>query len=153
MKVYGRLFSSLFLLIFPGFALIISQGFNSKFANGWIVGFEDTAEAVNDMAHYLREHQLAALWYHPHEDVSTMMIAYASGASNWEFLDADITSQPVSNLRIVARGYLPPISSIRSAPVTESPVKSNVPTRDDKLRETTTTITELILKNVNGSVD
>src|SRR5881394_3597271 len=89
-KVYDRLFSSLFLLIFPGFALIISQGFNSKFANGWIVGFEDTAEAVNDMAHYLREHQLAALWYHPQAGVETVMVAYASGTSDWSFLDANI---------------------------------------------------------------
>jgi chromo domain-containing protein 1 len=115
-------------------SLIISQGFNSKYANGWIIGFEDTTAAVNDMAQYLRERQLAALWYHPQEDVAVVLVAYAAGTSDWEFFDTNIPFPPAANLRVVARGFLPHVSTIRSAVAMESPTQSSQPTRDKQLQ-------------------
>lgn len=64
------------------------------------------------MADYLRRHDLAALWYHPAEDVQTVFVAYASSSTSWGFLDNNRSFPPNASLRIVARSYLPPVSTV-----------------------------------------
>lgn len=90
------------------------------------------------MADYLRRNDLAALWYHPSENVQTVFVAYASSSTSWSFLDNNINFPPNANLRISARSYLPPISSIRQTmpppavtPSTERPEDQPMPPADE----------------------
>lgn len=88
------------------------QGYNTTYANGFCIGFEDTAPALSDMTRYLRERDLAALWYHPEEEAQLVLVAYPAGSPIWSFLDNNVPVNSTQGLRVVARGTLPPFSSI-----------------------------------------
>ncbi|EEP79270.1 predicted protein [Uncinocarpus reesii 1704] len=65
------------------------------------------------MADYLRKNDLAALWYHPSDEVSTVLLAYGSSSTSWGFFDQGVDFPSSSGLRIVSRSYLAPISTVR----------------------------------------
>ena len=70
------------------------------------------------MTKYLRDHDLAALWYHAEDEAQLVFVAYAAGSPKWSFLDNNISMPPGPGLRVVARGTLPPLNSIRHVGLT-----------------------------------
>ncbi|WEW56368.1 hypothetical protein PRK78_001811 [Emydomyces testavorans] len=94
------------------YRILCEHRYNQKYANSHVFGFEDTSQEVTAMADYLRRNDLAALWYHPAE-IGTVFVAYASSSTHWNFLDGGLEFPPNASLRIVARNYLPPISTVR----------------------------------------
>ena len=67
------------------------------------------------MVKYLRAHNLAAVWHHPHEETQLVLVAYATGSPNWDALHKEYTIPPEHGLRIVIRGTLPPLGPIRQS--------------------------------------
>ncbi|KAL1952486.1 hypothetical protein VTO42DRAFT_5192 [Malbranchea cinnamomea] len=92
---------------------LCGQGYNIAYSNGWAVAFEDTTCALNEIVQYLRTRGVAALWYHPSDEAQLVLVAYASGSPDWNFLDENYSIPPSQGLRIVARGILPRPTSIR----------------------------------------
>ncbi|EEH37676.2 hypothetical protein PAAG_08094 [Paracoccidioides lutzii Pb01] len=85
---------------------------NLMFCSSWVLGFDDTSPAVNEMANYLRDNRLAALWYHPDENISSVMVAFALDSPEWSFLN-QTSDHPSAKLRIAVRSALAPMSSIQ----------------------------------------
>ncbi|PGH17718.1 hypothetical protein AJ80_04726 [Polytolypa hystricis UAMH7299] len=88
---------------------------NTKFSSGWVIGFQDTSAAVDDMASFLRDNQLVALFYHPTNP--TVLVAYPSGVPGWDFFEQGARVPASANLRFIARSALPPIASLQRAPL------------------------------------
>ncbi|OJD11626.1 hypothetical protein AJ78_07639 [Emergomyces pasteurianus Ep9510] len=97
---------------------------NIMFCSGWVIGYDDTSSAVNDMANYLRDTRLAALWYHPGEDISSVLVAFASDCPDWSFLN-QTAECPSARLRIAVRSSLAPVSSLRPITPKETPDSGN----------------------------
>ncbi|OAX82881.1 hypothetical protein ACJ72_02763 [Emergomyces africanus] len=93
---------------------------NIMFCSGWVIGYDDTSAAVNGMANYLRDNRLAALWYHPNEDISSVIVAFASDCPDWSFLN-QTAEYPSARLRIAVRSSLAPVSSLRPLSSKEAP--------------------------------
>ncbi|OJD25442.1 hypothetical protein ACJ73_03188 [Blastomyces percursus] len=93
---------------------------NKKYCNGWVLGYDDTSTAVNEVANYLRDNRLAALWYHPKDDIPTVIVAYASDCPDWSFLNGS-DADPHARLRIAVRSGLSPFSSLRPVSAKETP--------------------------------
>ncbi|EEH43475.2 uncharacterized protein PADG_08400 [Paracoccidioides brasiliensis Pb18] len=85
---------------------------NLMFCSGWVLGFDDTSPAVDEMANYLRDNRLAALWYHPDENISSAMVAFALDSPEWSFLN-QTSNHPSAKLRIAVRSSLAPMNSIQ----------------------------------------
>ena len=52
-------------------------------ALGGVQPFLDTAASIVELARYLEEHDIAALWEYPHEDSSLGLIMYSPRARSW----------------------------------------------------------------------
>ncbi|KAL2367910.1 hypothetical protein RJ035_003406 [Blastomyces gilchristii] len=85
---------------------------NKKYCNGYVLGYDDTSTAVNELADYLSDNRLAALWYHPKDDIPTVIVAYASDCPDWSFLNGS-DAYPPARLRIAVRSGLAPVNSLR----------------------------------------
>ncbi|TPX23689.1 hypothetical protein DIZ76_013025 [Coccidioides immitis] len=109
------------------YEMLCDRRTNVKYANAWVVGYEDTAKEVTAMANYLRQNDLAAIWHHPAEHVQTAFIAYASSSTSWNFFDRDMEFPPNSSLRIVARSYLPTVSTVRRQLTSPSVAEPQMP--------------------------
>ncbi|KAK2796387.1 hypothetical protein FQN50_009577 [Emmonsiellopsis sp. PD_5] len=92
---------------------------NHKYCNGWVLGYDDTSAALNKLADYLEEKQLAALWYHPDPNIPTVIVAYPSH-SDWEFLGT-CPDVPSARLLLAVRTALPPMSSLQQSIIPQEP--------------------------------
>lgn len=63
---------------------------------------------------------MAALWYHPSEDVSSVIVAFASDCPDWNFLNGS-NEYPSARLRIAVRSALALVSSLRPITAKEAP--------------------------------
>ncbi|PGH06022.1 hypothetical protein GX51_02613 [Blastomyces parvus] len=92
-----------------------------KYCNGWVLGYDGTSTAVNELANYLRDNRLAALWYHPNDDKPTVIVAFASDCPDWSFLNWGFRPHPPARLHIAVRNSLAPVSSLRPVSAKEVP--------------------------------
>jgi hypothetical protein len=73
---------------------------------GVIIPFEDTAPTVTEMERYLHQYTLAALWYHPTEDL--MLVFYSPHSGAWMFLERMGGLPFDGNIRVLTRNKMPP---------------------------------------------
>ncbi|PGH18839.1 hypothetical protein AJ79_00252 [Helicocarpus griseus UAMH5409] len=87
---------------------------NLMYSSSWVIGFSDTSSAINRMADYLRDNNLAALWYHPDKDkeTSTVIVAFSSESPEWSWLNWTPTEHRDAKLRIAVRSSLNSVSSL-----------------------------------------
>lgn len=72
---------------------------------GVVVPYEDTASTVTEMERYLHQHNLAALWYHPAEDI--MLVFYSPHSGAWMFLERMGGLPFDANIRVLTRNKMP----------------------------------------------
>jgi hypothetical protein len=77
---------------------------------GVVIPFEDTENTVTKMEGYLHQHNLAALWYHPTEDL--MLVLYSPRSSAWLFLERMGGLPLDSSIRVLTRNKMPPTESL-----------------------------------------
>jgi hypothetical protein len=88
---------------------------------GMVVAFPDTDGKVTEMEQYLFNNCLAALWYHPVQDL--MLVFYSPRSVEWMFLESQ-GGLPFNNcIRVLTRNKIPPTANLSS---------SNNPLRDDR---------------------
>lgn len=105
------------------------QGFNRQFANCAVAGWDDTMPALNETAAYLRDNDIVLVWYHPDDDTQLVLLAYAADAPSWWFLNDNLEPRPTEGLRIMARGTMAPVSSVRTnkPPMIPRPLPPPIP--------------------------
>lgn len=92
---------------------------------GVVIPFEDTAGKVMEMECYLRQHNLAALWYHPSEDI--MLVFYSPQSVEWQFLERMGGLPFDTSIRVLTRNKMPPTEMLTVEKITseETPVSTD----------------------------
>ena len=80
--------------------------FDNLQQTGAVIPYQDTLGDIQQMEGYLRQHNLAALWYHPSEDM--MLVFYSPCSEDWLFLEAKGGLPFDSNIRVLTRNKMPP---------------------------------------------
>jgi hypothetical protein len=73
---------------------------------GVVIAYQDTADRVTEMENYLNQHTLAALWYHPMEDI--MLVFYSPRSNAWMFLERMGGLPFDGSLRVLTLNKMPP---------------------------------------------
>ncbi|ERF73987.1 hypothetical protein EPUS_03801 [Endocarpon pusillum Z07020] len=73
---------------------------------GVIIPFQDTADQVIKMEDYLHQYTLAALWYHPTEDIT--LVFYSPRSEGWMFLERMGGLPFDDKIRVLTRNRMPP---------------------------------------------
>ena len=103
---------------------------NDLLASAYIESFEDTRNAVTELADSLDYNNRAALWYHP--DSPYVLIAYATTSKAWQFLDGGNDFPPESQIHLALRNGMPKIETLA---ILQGPEVQGVPA---ELEEATT---------------
>jgi hypothetical protein len=103
---------------------------NDLLASAYIEPFEDTRNAVTELADSLDYNNRAALWYHP--DIPYVLVAYAAMSKAWEFLDGGNAFPPESQIHLALRNGMPKIETLG---ILQAPEVQGIPAA---LEETTT---------------
>ena len=103
---------------------------------GVIIPFQDTADQVTKMEDYLHQHTLAALWYHPTEDITLVLYSPRSGA--WMFLERMGGLPFDDKIRVLTRNRMPPTNMLEVAKNTAegSPASAAVEALQRPLQDT-----------------
>jgi hypothetical protein len=103
---------------------------NDLLASAYMESFEDTRNAVTELADSLDYNNRAALWYHP--DIPYVLVAYAAVSKAWQFLDGGNAFPPESQIHLALRNGMPKIETLATL---QAPEVQGVPT---ELEENTT---------------
>jgi hypothetical protein len=117
---------------------------NDLLASAYIESFEDTRNAVTELADSLDYNNRAALWYHP--DIPYVLVAYAAMSKAWQFLDGGNAFPPESQIHLALRNGMPKIETLA---ILQAPEVQRVPT---ELEETTTRL-QTGLRSSNSSME
>ena len=83
---------------------------NDLLSSAYIESFEDTRNAVTELADSLDYNSRAALWYHP--DIPYVLVAYAAMSKTWQFLDGGNAFPPGSQIHLALRNGMPKIETL-----------------------------------------
>jgi hypothetical protein len=103
---------------------------NDLLASAYVESFEDTRNAVTELADSLDYNNRAALWYHP--DSQYVLVAYATTSKAWQFLDGGNDFPPGSQIHLALRNGMPKIETLA---ILQGPEVQKVPA---ELEEATT---------------
>ncbi|KAJ9405906.1 hypothetical protein DTO045G8_6417 [Paecilomyces variotii] len=102
----------------------LSKPKNAKFCNGWVEGYSYNTRYISEMAKTLRDGSLVGICYLNTVGTKNVLLAYATGSAEWDFLNENGYIKPGVSLRIAARAPLPPISELRRLPTIKTSTAS-----------------------------
>jgi hypothetical protein len=123
---------------------------NDLLSSAYIESFEDTRNAVTELADSLDYNNRAALWYHP--DIPYVLVAYAAMSKTWQFLDGGNTFPPESQIHLALRNGMPKIETLATL---QAPEVQGVPA---ELEQTTTRLqtrlgsSDSLMEDINFSL-